>query len=160
MPTRNEKIEFIRDVLRQARVRECIGKVCEECKFYDSPNCLETCYATELVDMGIVQIPAEKQNAPEAKTIDLPNKQASSPIGAVPLKEILDESLADVVKVATSSIESYVNMRLETFVNTLKKHSQSFLMRDTSDGQYHDEQYVPVVTIDHIFSLLTNPENK
>lgn len=152
MPTRNEKIEFIRDVLRQSRVRECIGKVCEECKFYDSPNCLETCYATELVDMGIVQIPAEKQNAPD--------KQASSPIGTVPLKEILDENLADVVKVATSSIESYVNMRLETFVNTLKKHSQSFLMRDTSDGQYHDEQYVPVVTIDHIFSLLTNPENK
>lgn len=160
MPTRNEKIEFIRDVLRQSRVRECIGKVCEECKFYDCPNCLETCYATELVDMGIVQIPAEKQNAPEAKTIDLPNKQASSPIGAVPLKEILDESLADVVKVATSSIESYVNMRLETFVNTLKKHSQSFLMRDTSNGQYHDEQYVPVVTIDHIFSLLTNSEKE
>ena len=152
MPTRNEKIEFIRDVLRQARVRECIGKVCEECKFYDSSNCLETCYATELVDLGIVQIPAEKQNAS--------NKQASSPIGAVPLKEILDENLADVVKVATSSIESYVNMRLETFVNTLKKHSQSFLMRDTSNGQYHDEQYVPVVTIDHIFSLLTNPEKE
>lgn len=152
MPTRNEKIEFIRDVLRQARVRECIGKVCEECKFYDSSNCLETCYATELVDMGIVQIPVEKQNASD--------KQVSSPIGAVPLKEILDENLADVVKVATSSIESYVNMRLETFVNTLKKHSQSFLMRDTSNGQYHDEQYVPVVTIDHIFSLLTNPEKE
>lgn len=148
MPTRNEKIEFIRDVLRQSRVRECIGKVCEECKFYDCPNCLETCYATELVDMGIVQIPEKKQNSPEA----------NSPIGAVPLKEILDENLADVVKVATSSIESYVNMRLETFVNTLKKHSQSFLMRDTSNGQYHDEQYVPVVTIDHIFSLLSNPE--
>lgn len=150
MPTRNEKIEFIRDVLRQSRVRECIGKVCEECKFYDSPNCLETCYATELVDMGIVQIPVEKQNDS--------NKQASSPIGAVPLKEILDENLADVVKVATSSIESYVNMRLETFVNTIKKHALSFLMRDTSNGQYHDEQYVPVVTIDHIFSLLSNPE--
>lgn len=150
MPTRNEKIEFIRDVLRQSRVRECIGKVCEECKFYDCPNCLETCYATELVDMGIVQIPAEKQNAPD--------KQVSSPIGAVPLKEILDENLADVVKVATSSIESYVNMRLETFVNTIKKHALSFLMRDTSTGQYHDEQYVPVVTIDHIFSLLSNPE--
>lgn len=150
MPTRNEKIEFIRDVLRQSRVRECIGKVCEECKFYDSPNCLETCYATELVDLGIVQIPAEKQNSPEA----------NSPIGAVPLKEILDENLADVVKVATSSIESYVNMRLETFVNTIEKHSQSFLMRDTSNGQYHDEQYVPVVTIDHIFSLLTDSENK
>lgn len=150
MPTRNEKIEFIRDVLRQSRVRECIGKVCEECKFYDCPNCLETCYATELVDMGIVQIPVEKQNDS--------NKQASSPIGAVPLKEILDENLADVVKVATSSIESYVNMRLETFVNTIKKHALSFLMRDTSTGQYHDEQYVPVVTIDHIFSLLSNPE--
>lgn len=150
MPTRNEKIEFIRDVLRQARVRECIGKVCEECKFYDSSNCLETCYATELVDMGIVQIPVEKQNSPEA----------NSPIGAVPLKEILDENLADVVKVATSSIESYVNMRLETFVNTIKKHALSFLIRDTSNGQYHDEQYVPVVTIDHIFSLLSNPEKE
>lgn len=132
MPTRNEKIEFIRDVLRQSRVRECIGKVCEECKFYDSPNCLETCYATELVDMGIVQIPEEKQNNPEA----------NSPI-VVALKEIPDENLADI---------------LETFVNTLKKHSQSFLMRDTSTGQYHDEQYVPVVTIDHIFSLLSDNE--
>lgn len=152
MSTRNEKIEFIRDVLRQSRVRECIGKACEECRFYNCPNCLETCYATELVDMGIVQIPTEKQNAPD--------KQVSSPIGAVLLKEILDESLADVVKVATSSIGSYVNMRLETFVNTLKEHSQSFLMRDTSNGQYHDEQYVPVVTIDHIFSLLTNPEKE
>ena len=165
MPTRKEKIDFLTDVMRQARVRECIGKECENCKFYDSPNCLETCYATELVDLGIVQIPEKKQNAPEAKTIDLPDKQVSSPIGAVPLKEILDESLADVVKVAMSSIESYVNMsyvnmRLETFVNALKKHSQSFLMRDTSNGQYHDEQYVPVVTIDHIFSLLTNPEKE
>ena len=149
MPTRNEKIEFIRDVLRQSRVRECIGKVCEECKFYDSSNCLETCYATELVDMGIVQIPAEKQNAS--------NKQVSSPI-VVALKEIPDENLADIVKVVTSSVETYVNQRLETFVNTLKKHSQSFLMRDTSTGQYHDEQYVPVVTIDHIFSLLSDHE--
>ena len=149
MPTRNEKIEFIRDVLRQARVRECIGKVCEECKFYDSSNCLETCYATELVDLGIVQIPAEKQNAPET----------NSPI-VVALKEIPDDNLADIVAVVKSSVDSYVTHRLETFVNTLKKHSQSFLMRDTSNGQYHDEQYVPVVTIDHIFSLLTNPENK
>lgn len=149
MPTRKEQIEFIRDVLRQARVRECIGKVCEECKFYDSPNCLETCYATELVDMGIVQLPVEKQNAS--------NKQASSPI-AVALKEIPDENLVDIVKVVTSSVESYVNQRLETFVNTIKKHALSFLMRDTSNGQYHDEQYVPVVTIDHIFSLLSNPE--
>ena len=149
MPTRNEKIEFIRDVLRQARVRECIGKVCEECKFYDSSNCLETCYATELVDLGIVQIPAEKQNAPEA----------NSPI-VVALKEIPDDNLADIVAVVKSSVDSYVTHRLETFVNTLKKHSQSFLMRDTSNGQYHDEQYVPVVTIDHIFSLLTNPEKE
>ena len=149
MPTRNEKIEFIRDVLRQSRVRECIGKVCEECKFYDSPNCLETCYATELVDMGIVQIPAEKQNAPEA----------NSPI-VVALKDIPDENLADIVAVVKSSVDSYVTHRLETFVNTLKKHSLSFLMRDTSTGQYHDEQYVPVVTIDHIFSLLTNSEKE
>lgn len=56
--------------------------------------------------------------------------------------------------------EYCVNQRLDTFVNTLKKHSVSFLMRDTSNGQYHDEQYVPVVTIDHIFSLLTDFENK
>lgn len=149
MPTRNEKIEFIRDVLRQSRVRECIGKVCEECKFYDSPNCLETCYATELVDMGIVQIPEKKQNSPEA----------NSPI-VVALKEIPDDNLADIVTVVKSSVDSYVTHRLETFVNTLKKHSQSFLMRDTSNGQYHDEQYVPVVTIDHIFSLLSSPEKE
>lgn len=149
MPTRNEKIEFIRDVLRQARVRECIGKVCEECKFYDSPNCLETCYATELVDMGIVQIPEKKQNAPEA----------NSPI-VVALKDIPDENLADIVAVVKSSVDSYVTHRLETFVNTLKKHAQSFFMRDTSDGRYYDEQYVPVATIDHIFSLLTNSEKE
>ena len=147
MPTRNEKIEFIRDVLRQSRVRECIGKVCEECKFYDSPNCLETCYATELVDMGIVQIPEKKQNAPEANSHIV-----------VALKDIPDENLADIVKVVTSSVDSYVTHRLETFVNTIKKHSLSFLMRDTSTGQYHDEQYVPVVTIDHIFSLLSDHE--
>lgn len=156
MPTRNEKIEFIRDLLRQARVRECIGKTCEECKFYDTPNCLETCYATELVDMGIVQLPAEKQNAPEAKTIDLSKTQVSSPIGPAALKEMPNESLADIVKVVTSSVETYVNQRLEMFVNTIKKHSLSFLMRDTSNGQYHDEQYVPVVTIDHVLMLLTN----
>ena len=149
MPTRNEKIEFIRDVLRQSRVRECIGKVCEECKFYDSPNCLETCYATELVDMGIVQIPEEKQNNPEA----------NSPI-VVAWQERPDANLADIVTGVNSSVDSFVTHRLDTFVNTPKKHSQSFLMRDTSNGQYHDEQYVPVVTIDHIFSLLTNPENK
>ena len=147
MPTRNEKIEFIRDVLRQSRVRECIGKVCEECKFYDSPNCLETCYATELVDMGIVQIPEKKQNAPEA----------NSPI-VIALKEIPDENLADIVKVVTSSVETYVNQRLETFVNTLKKHSQSFLMRDTSNGQYQKKQYITDITIDHIFSLLSDHE--
>ena len=156
MPTRNEKIEFIRDLLRQARVRECIGKVCEECKFYDTPNCLETCYATELVDMGIVQLPAEKQNTPEAETIDLSDKQAFSPIGPAILKEMPNESLADIVKVVTSSVETYVKWRLDIFANTLKKHARSFLMRDTSDGQYRDEQYVPVVTIDHILMLLTN----
>ena len=144
MPTRNEKIEFIRDVLRQSRVRECIGKVCEECKFYDSPNCLETCYATELVDLGIVQIPEKKQNAPEA----------NSPI-VVALKEIPDDNLADIVTVVKSSVDSYVTHRLETFVNTLKKHSQSFLMRDTSDGQYHDEAYVPVTVSDRVLSLFS-----
>lgn len=156
MPTRNEKIEFIRDVLRQARVRECIGKVCEECKFYDTPNCLETCYATELVDMGIVQLPAEKQNAPEAKTIDLSDKKVSSPIGPAALKEMPNESLADIVKVVTSSVETYVKWRLEVFTKALKERARSFLMRDTSDGQYYSEQYVPVATIDHILMLLTD----
>ena len=155
MPTRKEQIEFIRDVLRQARVRECIGKTCEECKFYDSSNCLETCYATELVDMGIVQMPEKKQNAPEAKTIDLSKSQEFTPVSPEAFAEISNESLADIVKVATSSIESYVNMRLDTFVNTLKKHAQSFFMRDTSDGRYYDEQYVSVAVIDHIFSLLS-----
>ena len=146
MPTRSEKIEFIRDVLRQARVRECIGKVCEECKFYNSSNCLETCYATELVDMGIVQLPAEKQNAPEANTIDLSKSQAFSPV--------TPEAFAQISKVVTSSVETYVKWRLDIFANTLKKHARSFLMRDTSDGQYRDEQYVPVVTIDHVLMLL------
>ena len=28
----------------------------------------------------------------------------------------------------------------------------------TRKEQNHNEQYVPVVTIDHIFSLLSNPE--
>ena len=155
MPTRSEKIEFIRDVLRQARVRECIGKVCEECKFYDTPNCLEACYATELVNMGIVQLPAEKQNAPEAKTIDLSKSQVSSPIGPAALKEMPNESLADIVKVVTSSVETYVKWRLETYVNTVKRQSQSFFIAD-GNGQYHDEQYVPVAAIDLILMLLTD----
>ena len=160
MPTRNEKIEFIRDVLRQSRVRECIGKVCEECKFYDSPNCLETCYATELVDMGIVQIPVEKQNSHEAKTTDLSKNQAFASVSPAAFAKISDTHLSDIITTLTESIEAYVDLRLETFVNTIKKHSLSFLMRDTSNGQYHDEQYVPVVTIDHIFSLLTNSEKE
>lgn len=159
MPTRSEKIEFIRDLLLQARVRECIGKVCEECKFYDTPNCLETCYATELVDMGIVQLPAEKQNAPEAETIDLSKSQVSSPIGPATLKEMPNESLADIVKVVTSSVEMYVKWRLETYVNTVKRQSQSFFIAG-GNGQYHDEQYVSVTTIDHIFSLLSSPERE
>lgn len=160
MPTRKEQIEFIRDVLRQARVRECIGKVCEECKFYDSPNCLETCYATELVDMGIVNIQAGKQNNPEAKTIDLSKTKVSSPIGPATLKEMPNESLADIVKVVTSSVETYVKWRLETFTKALKDRSRSFLMRDTSNGQYYNEQYVPVATIDHILMLLTDGYNE
>lgn len=142
MPTRKEQIEFIRDVLRQAHVRECTGKVCEECKFYNSPNCLETCYATELVDMGIVQIPAEKQNTPETKTIDLSDAHFSA-----------------IIATLTESIESYVNLCLDTYVNTLKKHSQTFLIGE-GDGQYHNEQYVPVTTIDHIFTLLSSPERE
>ena len=68
MPTKKEKIDFLTDVMRQARVRECIGKECENCKFYDCPHCLEACYATELIDLGIVQLPVEKQNKPETET--------------------------------------------------------------------------------------------
>lgn len=29
-----------------------------------------------------------------------------------------------------------------------------------SNGQYCDEQYVPVTTIDHIFALLSSPERE
>lgn len=159
MPTRNEKIEFISDVLRQSRVRECIGKVCEECKFYDSPNCLETCYATELVDMGIVQIPEKKQNSPEAKTIDLSKAQEFASVTPAVFANISDAHFSAIITTLTESIESYVNLRLDTYVNTLKKHSQTFLIGD-GDGQYHNEQYVPVTTIDHIFSLLSSPERE
>lgn len=159
MPTRNEKIEFISDVLRQSRVRECIGKVCEECKFYDSPNCLETCYATELVDMGIVQIPEKKQNSPEAKTIDLSKAQEFASVTPAVFANISDAHFSAIITTLIESIESYVNLRLDTYVNTLKKHSQTFLIGD-GDGQYHNEQYVPVTTIDHIFSLLSSPERE
>ena len=159
MPTRKEQIEFIRDVLRQARVRECTGKACEECKFYNSPNCLETCYATELVDMGIVQIPAEKQNAPEAKTIDLSKTQESASVSPAVFANISDAHFSAIIATLTESIESYVNLRLDTYVNTLKKHSQTFLIGE-GDGQYHNEQYVPVATIDHIFTLLSSPERE
>lgn len=159
MPTRNEKIEFIRDLLRQARMRECIGKACEECKFYNSPNCLETCYATELVDMGIVQLPVEKQNAPEAKTIDLSKSQEFASVTPEVFARISDAQFSAIITTLIESIESYVNLRLGTYVNTLKKHSQTFLIGD-DDGQYHNEQYVPVTTIDHIFSLLSSPERE
>lgn len=159
MPTRKEQIEFIRDVLRRARVRECIGKACEECKFYNSPNCLETCYATELVDMGIVQIPAEKQNAPETKTIDLSKTQEFASVSPAVFANISDAHFSAIIATLTESIESYVNLRLDTYVNTLKKHSQTFLIGG-GDGQYHDEQYVPVTTIDHIFTLLSSPERE
>lgn len=159
MPTRNEKIEFIRDLLRQARVRECIGKPCKECKFYDTPNCLETCYATELVDMGIVQLPAEKQNAPEAETIDLSDKQAFSPIGPAILKEMPDDSFADAFKGFTNSLETYVGKRLETYANTVKRQSQSFFIAD-GNGQYHDEQYVSVTVLDHVLSLFSGIESE
>lgn len=159
MPTRKEQIEFIRDVLRQACVRECIGKVCEECKFYDTPNCLETCYATELVDMGIVQLPAEKQNAPEAETIDLSKSQEFAAVTPEVFARISDARFSNIITTLIESIESYVNLRLDTYVNTLKKHSQTFLIGD-GNGQYHNEQYVPVTTIDHIFTLLSSPERE
>ena len=159
MPTRSEKIEFIRDVLRQARVRECFDKVCEECKFYNSSNCLETCYATELVDMGIVQLPAEKQNAPEAKTIDLSKSQEFAAVTPEVFARISDARFSNIITTLIESIESYVNLRLDTYVNTLKKHSQTFLIGD-GDGQYHNERYVPVTTIDHIFTLLSSPERE
>lgn len=43
-----------------------------------------------------------------------------------------------------------------------KEKAYKYCLRDMKEhgGQYHDEQYVPVVTIDHIFSLLTDSENK
>lgn len=97
MPTRNEQIEFIRSVLIHARGRDCFGTGCEKCKFSDTADCLEVLYATELVDLGIVNIQAGKQNNPETKTIDSSNKQVSSPIGPAALKEMLNESLADIV---------------------------------------------------------------
>ena len=114
MPTRNEQIEFIRGVLRQARVRECIGKACEECKFYNSSNCLETCYATELVDLGIVQLPAEKQNSPEAKTIDLSKTQEFAPVTPEVFARISDARFSNIITTLIESIESYVNLRLDT----------------------------------------------
>lgn len=159
MPTRKEQIEFIRDVLRQARVRECIGKVCEGCKFYDSPNCLETCYATELVDMSIVDIQAGKQNNPEAKTIDLSKSQEFASVTPEVFARISDARFSNIITTLIESIESYVNLRLDTYVNTLKKHSQTFLIGE-GDGQYHNEQYVSVTTIDHIFTLLSSPKRE
>ena len=106
--------------------------------------------------MGIVQLPEKKQNTPETKTIDLSKTKVSLPIGPAALKEMPNESLADIVKVVTSSVETYAKWRLETFAKALKDRSRSFLMRDTSDGQYRSEQYVPVATIDHILMLLTD----
>lgn len=161
MPTRKEQIEFIRDVLRQARVRECVGKVCEECKFYNSSNCFETCYATELVDMGIVQIPAEKRATMKesSETIDLSKSQEFASVTPEVFAHISDAHFSNIITTLIESIESYVNLRLDTYVNTLKKHSQTFLIGD-GDGQYHNEQYVPVTTIDHIFSLLSSPERE
>lgn len=105
--------------------------------------------------MGIVQLPAEKQNAPEAETIDLSDKQAFSPIGPAILKEMPDESFADAFKGFTNSLETYVGKRLETYVNAIKRHAHSFFISD-GNGQYHDEQYVPVAAIDHVLMLLTN----
>ena len=149
MPTRNEKIEFIRDVLRQARVRECIGKECEECKFYDSPNCHETCYATELVDMGIVQLPVEKQNKPETET-----KTVAPKVDPIEFKQLSDELHSGIVKILTNYLEPYITQRLNTFANTIKRQSQTFFIAD-GNGQYHDEPYVPVTVIDHVLSLFS-----
>ena len=151
MPTRNEKIEFIRDVLRQSRVRECIGKVCEECKFYDSPNCLETCYATELVDMGIVQLPVEKQNKPETET---KTKTVAPKVDPIEFKQLSDELHSGIVKILTNYLEPYIAQRLNTFANTIKRQSQTFFIAD-GNGQYHDEPYVSVTVIDHVLSLFS-----
>ena len=152
MPTRNEKIEFITDVLRQARARECIGKECENCKFYDVPHCLEACYATELIDLGIVQLPVEKQNKPETET-----KTVAPKVDPIEFKQLSDELHSGIVKILTNYLEPYIAQRLNTFANTIKRQSQTFFIAD-GNGQYHDEPYVPVATIDHIFSLLSNPE--
>ena len=151
MPTRNEKIEFIRDVLRQSRVRECIGKVCEECKFYDSPNCLETCYATELVDLGIVQLPVEKQNKPETET---ETKTVAPKVDPIEFKQLSDELHSGIVKILTNYLEPYITQRLNTFANTVKRQSQTFFIAD-GNGQYHDEPYVSVTVIDHVLSLFS-----
>ena len=151
MPTRNEKIEFIRDVLRQSRVRECIGKVCEECKFYDSPNCLETCYATELVDLGIVQLPVEKQNKSETET---ETKTVAPKVDPIEFKQLSDELHSGIVKILTNYLEPYITQRLNTFANTVKRQSQTFFIAD-GNGQYHDEPYVSVTVIDHVLSLFS-----
>ena len=151
MPTRNEKIEFIRDVLRQSRVRECIGKVCEECKFYDSPNCLETCYATELVDLGIVQLPVEKQNKSETET---ETKTVAPKVDPIEFKQLSDELHSGIVKILTNYLEPYITQRLNTFANTVKRQSQTFFIAD-GNGQYHDEPYVSVTVIHHVLSLFS-----
>lgn len=154
MPNRNEKIEFIRDVLRQSRVRECIGKVCEECKFYDCPNCLETCYATELIDLGIVQLPVEKQNKPETET-----KTVAPKVDPIEFKQLSDELHSGIVKILTNYLGPYITQRLNTFANTIKRQSQTFFIAD-GNGQYHDEPYVPVTVIDHVLSLFSGVDTE
>ena len=154
MPTRNEKIDFLTDVMRQARVRECIGKECENCKFYDCPHCLEACYATELIDLGIVQLPVEKQNKPETET-----KTVAPKVDPIEFKQLSDELHSGIVKILTNYLEPYIAQRLNTFANTIKRQSQTFFIAD-GNGQYHDEPYVPVTVIDHVLSLFSGVDTE
>lgn len=154
MPTKNEKIDFLTDVMRQARVRECIGKECENCKFSDCPHCLEACYATELVDMGIVQLPVEKQNKPETET-----KTVAPKVDPIEFKQLSDELHSGIVKILTNYLEPYITQRLNTFANTIKRQSQTFFIAD-GNGQYHDEPYVPVTVIDHVLSLFSGVDTE
>ena len=158
MPTKNEKIDFLTDVMRQARVRECIGKECEECKFYDCPHCLEACYATELIDLGIVQLPVEKQNKPEAET-KTKTKTVAPKVDPIEFKQLSDELHSGIVKILTNYLEPYIAQRLNTFANTIKRQSQSFFIAD-GNGQYHDEPYVSVTVIDHVLSLFSGVDSE
>lgn len=112
----------------------CAGDSCDNCRYYEFHNCYDK-----------LKLDARDRIIRQDEEIKRLREKLTKVLLAV-----------DTVKVVTSSVETYVKWRLDVFANTLKKHARSFLMRDTSDGQYRDEQYVPVVTIDHILMLLTD----